>query len=83
MVLNRALYGEIVLPCGYVLAVDAKDQLEAIEYSERNRQFKADLQEALGGEELAEFKTCSASFRRFIVQAGTPSDRQQAVRNSQ
>merc|ERR1712178_590796 len=49
--------------------------MEADEYRERNRQFKGDLQEALGADGLAQFKECSAEFRRLAAQAGSSADR--------
>jgi len=60
-------------------SLNTQEGLELSDYRDRNRQFKSDLQEALGPQQLSEFKECSAAFRRSTAQAATASERKLSV----
>jgi hypothetical protein len=60
-------------------SLNTQKGLELSDYRDRNRQFKSDLQEALGPQQLSEFKECSAAFRRSTAQAATASERKLSV----
>eukprot|EP00927_Polykrikos_kofoidii_P082863 TRINITY_DN8354_c0_g1_i1.p1 TRINITY_DN8354_c0_g1~~TRINITY_DN8354_c0_g1_i1.p1 ORF type:complete len:747 (+),score=155.76 TRINITY_DN8354_c0_g1_i1:121-2361(+) len=55
------------------VGLDSASGLDRATYKERNHQFKVDLQQVLGTEQVAEFKAHSAHFRSSLAQSGEAS----------